>query len=769
MKKKQDLRVMQQHNVIGITTTGCASRWEVLRDLEPEILICEEAGEVMEAHALCSFFPSLKHGIFIGDPLQLRPDVKERTLSLETRIGSLYRLDESLFERIMMPGDPRALTLPTSQLNIQRRMHPQISKVSRITYPYLQDHDATDMHPQPKGISSRLFWLDHRMPEMIEPEVSSSVFNPYEVELVKSLVRYLLRGSGYSYGDIAVLTPYAAQLSKIHDALQSTCSMWLSDKDREMLIDNEQLHEDHEDATGKIEVEMGDMLRIATVDNFQGEEAKVIILSTVRSGGTPGFLKTKNRINVACSRARDGFYIIGNAETLSQVDMWRDIIDVFDRTGSRNSSIRLRCDRHPQHYVDAQKPSDFETFDDCTEPCGGVLHCGHQCQENCHDYELHNRIPCSEPCKKVLACGHLCPKICSEKCGSCGKASKEVTLDCGHKGIHYCSGEISTCEKIVEERNLNCGRHTVEIKCGEQDKEYSCTEKCGFKLVCGHDCPGDCTKCKNFKNHQSCTEPCDQTLDCGHQCPLSCHFGTNCAPCDKRCEKRCPHGQCSLLCSQPCEPCGFKALPACEHEVVQIPVCSLPSMIVPCSLPCDKTLGCGHLCPSMHNEVCIPQSACPQCHDKDNRGKIMLYNEACGHTSEISVLDDLNLCGILQIDAVGKVIGFNINGQKSDLRRPSCPTCGTDFAAHRYDSISKLNDLPDVLDSYLAKIGQKLFMLSNEIDTQETRLERTFKHFTDDVRPNPLAADVNIRLVLRRERDAQASRSEVIEYRGKYL
>lgn len=37
-------------------------------------------------------------------------------------------------------------------------------------------------------------------------------------------------------------------------------------------------------------------------DNFQGEEAKVVIMSTVRSNydDRVGFLRTPNRINVAC-------------------------------------------------------------------------------------------------------------------------------------------------------------------------------------------------------------------------------------------------------------------------------------------------------------------------------------------------------------------------------------------------------------------------------------------------------------------------------------
>lgn len=70
--RSADLRCLEKQKVIGMTTTACASNWDLLQRLNPEVVMCEEAGEVMEAHTLCTLFPSLKHAIFIGDPLQLR-------------------------------------------------------------------------------------------------------------------------------------------------------------------------------------------------------------------------------------------------------------------------------------------------------------------------------------------------------------------------------------------------------------------------------------------------------------------------------------------------------------------------------------------------------------------------------------------------------------------------------------------------------------------------------------------------------------------------
>ena len=47
-------------------------------------------------------------------------------------------------------------------------------------------------------------------------------------------------------------------------------------------------------------------IKVFTVDNYQGEENDIIILSLVRSNKAfnVGFLKISNRVNVALSRAR---------------------------------------------------------------------------------------------------------------------------------------------------------------------------------------------------------------------------------------------------------------------------------------------------------------------------------------------------------------------------------------------------------------------------------------------------------------------------------
>jgi superfamily I DNA and/or RNA helicase len=79
-------------------------------------------------------------------------------------------------------------------------------------------------------------------------------------------------------------------------------------------------------------------VRITSVDNYQGEENDFILLSLVRSNknGEIGFLAASNRACVALSRAKVGFYIIGNGTLLvNKNNLWRKVIDVFKSRGRK--------------------------------------------------------------------------------------------------------------------------------------------------------------------------------------------------------------------------------------------------------------------------------------------------------------------------------------------------------------------------------------------------------------------------------------------------
>lgn len=557
LKHGKDVRAMLKQNVVGMTTTACAGRWDLLRDVGFEIMICEEAGEVLEAHSLCALLPTLKHTIHIGDPQQLRPSVEEQCLKLESTRGKQYRLDESLFERIMKPVDGLAKTVPTTKLHIQRRMHPEIANISRITYPFLQDHESTYSHPLPKGLHNRLWWLDHKIQENAADGVSKSVTNDHEVALVKELVTYLLRGNDYNYGDIAVLTPYSGQLIKLREALSKNFSVWLSEQDKDSLVAAGAIDPDSGDLDEqkKLDVAMNAYIRLATIDNFQGEEAKVIILSMVRSGDVLGFTRSANRINVACSRARDGFYVVGDCTSFEADTMWKSIIEVFRSTGSVGQQIRLQCDRHPEHYKFVQSAKDITSFTTCTVSCDQELSCGHLCTEPCHDPALHEIMSCQHPCKRKLSCGHQCRNKCGESCGPCELKQPRYLKSCGHTVLAACSAEKVDCDHFEGYMDFCCNKHAVGYTCGEPGKSRLCDAICGEDLPCGHYCNARCGNCYNEEKHPKCESACNKQLSCGHRCKAICHGKGQCPPCKQVAFPACRHEDVKRNCDEHPTPC----------------------------------------------------------------------------------------------------------------------------------------------------------------------------------------------------------------------
>lgn len=87
-------------------------------------------------------------------------------------------------------------------------------------------------------------------------------------------------------------------------------------------------------------------MRITVVDNYQGEESDIILLSLVRSNekGNVGFLKTENRICVALSRAKYGLYIMGNMENLyNSGNLWKNIKETLINQDSYGKFICMIC------------------------------------------------------------------------------------------------------------------------------------------------------------------------------------------------------------------------------------------------------------------------------------------------------------------------------------------------------------------------------------------------------------------------------------------
>ncbi|SCO78800.1 related to ECM32-DNA dependent ATPase/DNA helicase B [Fusarium oxysporum] len=360
-----DERTLTRADVIGITTTSLAGRIELLRNLDFKVVLCEEAGELKESDVISSLKSGVEHFIQIGDHRQLRPQINNFNLSLESASGRYWQLDRSQFERRAV-GEPGLAPAPFAQLNIQRRMRPEISQLIRRVYPNLEDHRSVTDLEDVVGMRKNLFWLDHNHPEDAGGDGTrvKSHSNIWETEIATALVRHLVRQGEYKTEDIALLTPYTGQLQQLRAALGKDFEICLSDRDMTQLA-QEGFEDDSASNGGDRQMiekkQLIQTIRLATVDNFQGEEAKVIIVSLVRSNAQRkvGFLRTENRINVLLSRAKNGMYLIGNSETYLNVPMWADVHKQLYLADCVGNEIELCCPRHKDTTLTCSEPADF--------------------------------------------------------------------------------------------------------------------------------------------------------------------------------------------------------------------------------------------------------------------------------------------------------------------------------------------------------------------------------------------------------------------------
>ncbi|KAK9808579.1 hypothetical protein WJX72_000022 [[Myrmecia] bisecta] len=394
-----DLNVLRDAQVVGFTTSGVAANQRLVTALAPKVVVVEEAAEVLEAHILASLSPHTQHLILIGDHEQLRP--KPETYELQLESGRGYNLDVSLFERLAQQSG-----FPVATLQQQRRMRPAISRLIRSTiYPDLQDHPQVASHPAVRGMLHNVFFWHHDHPEGGQGDESRSKFNTTEAAMAARLAKYLLQ-QGYGAGQVTIVTPYVGQLMLIRKAA----------------------------------------VRVAAIDNYQGEESDVIILSLVRNNkeGAIGFLKTRNRINVMLSRAKHGMYILGNVDSLCasrKHRMWPQVLEMLEADDCVGPALPVVCQNHPATVTLIQQACDFDIQakeGGCTLQCEARLPCGHKCTRQCHvDDPHHLTVLCPKPCPRLhTACQHACPKLCGDECGLCMQLILRVALPCGHIAVN---------------------------------------------------------------------------------------------------------------------------------------------------------------------------------------------------------------------------------------------------------------------------------------------------------------------------------------------
>lgn len=316
---------IQDYQIIIGTLNCLGSLMEMdLRGFYSHVII-DEAAQSIEPEAIIPLtLLNKRRGqcVLSGDIKQLGP-------ILISRLGNIFEYNSSMLERLLTTQsfykrtygpegdeyDPKFVT----KLKINYRSHPSILKLYNDLFYEGELEAAVD---EDKSLEAQLLayktenvlWkntnrkcgvyfvnVDNGVNKRIQN--SCSWYNDMEI---RRIISFLSKCSANDihFKDIGICTPYALQVKKLKEEI----SLHLNDTD----------------------------LKIGTVEEFQGQERMIVIVSTVRTSEIHlskdarfglGFIQCPKRMNVAISRARALLVVFGKEKILKMDETWRKLIE----------------------------------------------------------------------------------------------------------------------------------------------------------------------------------------------------------------------------------------------------------------------------------------------------------------------------------------------------------------------------------------------------------------------------------------------------------
>lgn len=282
--------------VVCCTLNSSGSVWFRKNSGKRDTFYLDEAGQTSEAEFyLATTFPEIKRVVVVGDPRQLPPTIIEKGCK-QAGLGI------SWMERVCQIYPSKVHLLDT-----QYRMDPTILRFPNQEFYGNRIKSGKNLLSRLPIVSKAVGFLD-TSDRSYEEQENFSTRNSQEASLIRALLRQdedvksILRE--VPNVKVVALTPYIAQkklleveLKKVKDL--SKCN-WT----------------------------------VSTVDSYQGQEADIVIISTVRSKRV-GFVDDPQRLNVALTRAKRLLRIVGCKK-------------LFDTLGARSTLRKLTtylCDQ----------------------------------------------------------------------------------------------------------------------------------------------------------------------------------------------------------------------------------------------------------------------------------------------------------------------------------------------------------------------------------------------------------------------------------------
>lgn len=276
-------------------------------------VIIDEAARSI-ASELAIAMQSGQRVLLVGDHLQLPPlysDAHKDALALRLGIkNSKAELDEVLQSDFARAFESKYGAQASAALLTQYRMAPAIGTlVSETFYKKRKLVNGNRTIPNiyenaPEALQNYVTWLDTSSlggrSYHLESK-GSSIYNRVEADQILLVLKQIAENTEFVTGLSAV--------TKKDEAAIGIICMYAEQK---RIIRQKFNQESWSDG-------FKELVKIDTVDSYQGKENRIIILSLTRSDKhhSPGFLRMPNRINVAMSRAMDRLLIVGNS------DMWQ--------------------------------------------------------------------------------------------------------------------------------------------------------------------------------------------------------------------------------------------------------------------------------------------------------------------------------------------------------------------------------------------------------------------------------------------------------------
>ena len=291
-----------------------------------QTIVIDEGGQSLEPEAIAPVAPLLSSHdqlVIAGDPKQLGPIV-------HSPVASKHGLSMSLLERLIQrpvynqdrgryPNsggfNPRVLT----KLLHNYRAHPDLLHLPNSLFyegELIAAANPTRSHSLAAWehlVTTGVPLIFHGVEGKDEREANSpSWFNTSEIELVIEYVKKLVldtRTNRVAAEDIGIITPYAKQKQKMRDALAIEAGR----------------------DTGRGGRGMFRSIKVGSTEEFQGQERRVIILTTVRTSKqfvesdakhNLGFLTNPKRFNVATTRAQALMVVVGDPRVLHDDKHW---------------------------------------------------------------------------------------------------------------------------------------------------------------------------------------------------------------------------------------------------------------------------------------------------------------------------------------------------------------------------------------------------------------------------------------------------------------